>query len=58
MPENGNGNLWFSFEYGPAHFTFMSTEHNSSVGSPQHDWIVQDLQSVDRSRTPWYPSLY
>lgn len=40
-------------EYGPVHFTLMSTEHNFSVGSDQYEWIVKDLASVDRSRTPW-----
>eukprot|EP00850_Spirogloea_muscicola_P011843 SM000075S21932 [mRNA] locus=s75:106581:115259:+ [translate_table: standard] len=30
-----------------------STEHNVSRGSPQWTYIVEDLQSVNRSKTPW-----
>jgi len=53
MPNNGNGNLWWSIDYGPAHFTFMSSEHNWTTGSEQYKWLEQDLASVDRSKTPW-----
>jgi hypothetical protein len=45
--------LWYSFNYGPIHFTIMSTEHNFTVGSPQYNFLVQDLASVDRSVTPF-----
>jgi hypothetical protein len=55
MPDNKNGNQpwWYSFEYGLVHFTVFSTEHNFTRGSPQHAWLLGDLTSVDRSRTPW-----
>ena len=53
MPENGNQPWWYSFEYGLVHFTVLSTEHDFTVGSRQHTWLVDDLKSVDRSRTPW-----
>jgi hypothetical protein len=44
---------WWSFEYGPIHYTFMSTEHDFTTGSPQLAWLAQDLAAVDRTRTPW-----
>lgn len=53
MPENGHQPWWYSFEYGLVHFTILSTEHNFTQGSPQYAWIIRDLKSVDRSRTPW-----
>ncbi|EFA75326.1 hypothetical protein PPL_11402 [Heterostelium album PN500] len=46
-------NLWYSFENGPIHFTVMSAEHDFLAGSPQYEWLKQDLASVDRTRTPW-----
>ena len=53
MPDNGNGVWWYSFNYGPVHFTVMSTEHDFTPGSHQYKWLEQDLQSVDRNSTPW-----
>eukprot|EP00744_Colponema_vietnamica_P002168 GILI01003467.1.p1 GENE.GILI01003467.1~~GILI01003467.1.p1 ORF type:complete len:517 (+),score=158.39 GILI01003467.1:27-1553(+) len=53
MPENGHGNNWYSFDYGFIHFVFMSTEHDFAQGSEQFKWLLNDLASVDRSRTPW-----
>ena len=53
MPDNGNGVWWYSYEYGMAHFTVFSTEHNFTLGSPQYQWLLNDLKSVDRTVTPW-----
>lgn len=44
---------WYSFSMGLAHFVFMSTEHNFTLGSPQYAWIEADLRAVNRSLTPW-----
>lgn len=32
-----NGPFWYSFEYGAAHFTIISTEHDVHKGSPQRE---------------------
>ena len=53
MPESGNQPWWYSFENGLVHFTVLSTEHNFTRGSPQYAWFENDLNSVDRLRTPW-----
>ena len=53
MTQIGNQPWWYSFEYGLVHFTVLSTEHNFTYGSRQHTWLVKELKSVDRSRTPW-----
>ena len=52
-PDNGNGLFWYSHDYGNVHFTWISTEHNFTFGSPMYTWLENDLASVDRSRTPW-----
>jgi hypothetical protein len=59
MPETGNSVFWYSFESGLAHFVMISLEHNISATSPQGLWLQKDLESVDRSNTPWVlpPSL-
>jgi hypothetical protein len=44
---------WWSYDIGLIHFVGMSTEHDYSVGSPQHRWIEADLAGVNRSLTPW-----
>ena len=53
VPRTGNGNLWYSFNHGPVHYTFIDSEEAQSPGSPQLDWILADLAAVDRSVTPW-----
>lgn len=53
MPDNGNSLWWYSYNYGLAHFTVFSTEHNFTAGSLQYQWLENDLQSVDRTATPW-----
>jgi hypothetical protein len=52
-PSNGNGLFWYSFDVGPIHILYYSTEHDFRRKSPQYAWIEEDLRSVNRSRTPW-----
>lgn len=52
-PSNGNGLFWYSFDVGPIHIVFYSTEHDFLSSSPQYDWLEEDLRLVNRSRTPW-----
>jgi hypothetical protein len=49
MPQNGNGDLWFSIDYPLLHVVVISTEHDFTEGSEQLQWIEQDLASVNRS---------
>ena len=53
MPDGGNSLWWYSYDYGLAHFTVFSTEHNFTAGSPLYQWLERDLKSVDRRKTPW-----
>lgn len=52
-PSNGNGLFWYSFDVGPIHVLYYSTEHDFRRTSPQYRWIDKDLRSVNRSNTPW-----
>ena len=53
MPENGNGVFWYSYKYGSAYIISISPEHDLSKSSNQYNWLKAELQSVDRSETPW-----
>lgn len=46
-------NLYYSFDTGAVHFVYISTETNFVAGSSQYNFIKQDLESVDRSKTPF-----
>ncbi|KAK3042340.1 hypothetical protein RJ639_002386 [Escallonia herrerae] len=46
-------NLYYSFDMGSVHFLFISTETNFLQGSSQYNFIKQDLESVDRKKTPF-----
>ena len=52
-PEPSNGVFWYSFNYGPVHFTVWSSEHNFTKGSRQYAWLAQDLAGVNHTETPW-----
>jgi len=46
-------NLWYSFEAGMAHVIMLCSYCVVTPGSPQHQFLQQDLASIDRRRTPW-----
>lgn len=50
---NGKKERFYSFEVGPVHWLMTSTYEDFTPGSPQYNFILQDLASVDRARTPW-----
>lgn len=52
-PPPDNAPFWYSFDYGVVHFTILSSEHDLSPSSAQHQWLQADLASVDRCVTPW-----
>ncbi|KAL9273356.1 putative inactive purple acid phosphatase 27 [Drosera capensis] len=53
MPTQAKDKPWYSIEQGPLHFTIMSTEHDWTPNSDQYTWLKSDMNSVNRSRTPW-----
>ncbi|GAB2280206.1 prolyl aminopeptidase [Dionaea muscipula] len=46
-------NLYYSFDMGSVHFVYLSTETNFLQGSRQYEFLKNDLESVDRKKTPF-----
>ncbi|XAR55923.1 Phosphodiesterase I [Bertholletia excelsa] len=46
-------NLYYSFDMGAVHFVYISSETNFLPGSSQYDFIKHDLESVNRTKTPF-----
>jgi len=53
MPVPGEDMPWYSFDFGPIHFTTFSTEHPFEPGTEQYKFLEKDLASVNREITPW-----
>jgi acid phosphatase type 7 len=47
------GNAYYAFTYGPARHIVVCAYSDMAPGSTQHDWLVQEFESIDRKRTPW-----
>ncbi|BDA47066.1 probable inactive purple acid phosphatase 2 [Coccomyxa sp. Obi] len=44
---------WYSYNYGVIHFLSYSSEEPYAPGTPQYQFIANDLANVDRTKTPW-----
>lgn len=58
MPENGKGNMIYSFDFGGVHYLTMNSEiqyDDFAPGSSQYLWIETDLirANNNRQKTPW-----
>lgn len=42
-----------SINYGPVHSIFMSPYVDYTQGSQQYNWLINDMQNIDRTVTPW-----
>mmetsp|Transcript_12092 Transcript_12092/g.16712 ORF Transcript_12092/g.16712 Transcript_12092/m.16712 type:complete len:511 (-) Transcript_12092:439-1971(-) len=47
------GNFYYAFTYGAARAIFLNSFAASSPGSSQYNWLVNELNSIDRQVTPW-----
>ena len=47
------GNVYYSFTFGPSKHIVLSSYSSFLPGSIQYEWLLSELQSVDRSVTPW-----
>ena len=47
------GNSFFSYEAASAHFIYLNPYSTTDEQSAQYQWLLSDLESVDRSVTPW-----
>jgi acid phosphatase type 7 len=53
MPSNGNGAFWWSIDVALTHHVMLSSEHDFRANSSMYEWLVNDLKSVNRAKTPW-----
>lgn len=56
FPTHMGGNEYYnSFNYGSVHFISLSSEHSIQLGSPQYQWLENDLliANSNRSQHPW-----
>jgi len=52
-------NLFYSFNYGNAHFIALSSEELVYWHlTPQYHWLKKDLANVDRTKTPWIIAMW
>jgi hypothetical protein len=47
------GNAYYAFTYGPARVIMISSYSSMEPNSTQYQWIVSELENVDRTVTPW-----
>jgi len=47
------GNSFYSFDAGLVHVIFLNPYTTTDINSPQYNWIISDLELVDRKKTPW-----
>jgi len=57
------GNSYYAFTYGPARHVIVNAYSDMTPGSTQYEWLVAELASVDREKTPWvlltmHPPIY
>eukprot|EP00055_Hartaetosiga_balthica_P000109 m.135683 g.135683 ORF g.135683 m.135683 type:complete len:293 (+) comp10138_c0_seq1:561-1439(+) len=48
-----DGNLYYSFDVGPAHIIMLNSYMEFGPDSAQYKWLEADLAKVDRKVTPW-----
>jgi predicted phosphodiesterase len=51
--EYNYGNSFYSFDAGIAHIIYLNPYSNTSTTSLQYKWLQADLESVNRTLTPW-----
>ncbi len=53
--EGAQGEEWYSFDYGDAHFVMLNdtVTDDGVIAGAEADWLRADLGAVDRSQTPW-----
>ena len=47
------GNAYYAFTYGPARFVMISAYSSMEPNSTQYNWLIDELNSIDRITTPW-----
>ena len=47
------GNAYYAYTYGPARILMINAYSSMERNSTQYNWIVSELEQIDRSITPW-----
>ncbi|CAN0095813.1 unnamed protein product, partial [Hapterophycus canaliculatus] len=47
------GNSFYSFDVGPVHVVVLNPYTATAENSAQYEWLQKDLESTDRTLTPW-----
>lgn len=54
-------NYWYSFNIGPVHVVSLSSEvifnRPSSLIKKQNQWLIDDLNNLDRTKYPWVVTM-
>ncbi|GAX22395.1 hypothetical protein FisN_14Hh008 [Fistulifera solaris] len=53
MHNHSNGVFWYAFDMGIVHTIVLSSEHDLRPGSPQYEFLMHALSTVDRTEHPW-----
>ncbi|MBX3250955.1 MAG: fibronectin type III domain-containing protein [Myxococcales bacterium] len=58
--ERGQGEEWYSFDFGNAHFVVLNDTvlDQDVIAGAQGTWLREDLAAVDRERTPWIFAMH
>lgn len=51
--EQGQGEEWYSFDYGNAHFAALNDTPDAHITGAQHDWLRQDLMAAQAAGQKW-----
>ncbi|KAK9841681.1 hypothetical protein WJX74_010029 [Apatococcus lobatus] len=51
--QSGGQSLFYSVNVGPVHMIVLNNYENFLPGSSQYNFLLKDLQAVDRTATPW-----
>ena len=52
------GNAYYAFQYGTTHQIFLNSYSAMDPGSKQYEWLVKELDQVNRKQTPWLLVTY
>jgi hypothetical protein len=47
------GNSYYSFDAATVHVIMLNSYTSINESTPQYNWLVKDLASVNRRKTPW-----
>jgi acid phosphatase type 7 len=52
------GNAYYTFSHGRTHQIFLSSYSALEPGSNQYEWLVRELKTINRRKTPWVIVTY